>query len=1018
MIPTSSAFKEQLKNSRGAWHELIRITLQNNTELVLTDENIWSGGFRINDAVSSEDSFSVLGSAIINQANLTINNIQGQYSQYDFLFAKVELYIGLYVEKTVAYIKNREAKYILDRVGDRLVARVGAMELLKKGEWTVVSQPDIANASLIDLELYDGMYKLDKTYDSTLTFPSTIGAVVSDICTHCGVTLQSATFPNYNITIQTRPDLADTTYREVLAYMCQLSGNYARFNAAGKLELKWIDTDALDHATDDDPSHGDYFILDALYSDQISVEDIVITGVRVQTVDTVNDAVQELSYLEGTEGYVITVSDNPFVNASNYQAVALRLGTQLNGLRFRKMTVTHRSDPSIEAGDIAQIVDGRGNKYPTIITNTTLSTGSSQESICSAESAQRNSADRYSKLTRNYVQMRKFTQDNANAIGQLGEAMQSMGGMYETTEAAPGGGYYYYLHNKPNLSESPIQLKVTDEAVAVTANGLDAHPTWYGLTVDGTFIGNILKAYNSVIVGNEASSHVRINSDSISFYGAANDLVGRIWYGSDYTGNISDKIISLKASEIQSGYSVKKALSGLPSNGQYTMTAVAYYLDSQSGIALPEIVTTLVSSDQTGTETLTVRGITCTATYNAEDGTVTANIDSATVGSDLVRYDFYVEYNGDSTHPTFAFGKNLEASGNCAIAVGEDNNATGDCSAAIGKGLRTTSQRQFAVGKYNIPEHVPSYDYAGQYDYVFSVGDGDSATSRKNIFAVDDFGRAIADAFVTGDYGKSESGYTTYEYISFDDDGLEYTYKRFDERTSALDQSCSSTLTFDLTSEKWAFSDPLAVDESLTMRNGSYADVVLSNNNGHLDINRPTTINGELVVNSTSAIRGGHIELSTSIPYIDFHFNESTADYTSRIIESADGVLDIKSPNGLRINGNASATTSAAGLMSASDKTKVDASCCVKQYDYALPVTVSCAANARTRVLNWEDMSNAIGSGNTLIGAAFCWAGSSLLCDNCTIGTGATANSVYVSVYNPTSTAVTVSTVRLLLFYK
>ena len=250
MIPTSSDFKEQLKNSRGAWHELIRITLQNNTELVLTDENIWSGGFRINDAVSSEDSFSVLGSAIINQANLTINNIQGQYSQYDFLFAKVELYIGLYVEKTVAYIKNREAKYILDRVGDRLVARVGAMELLKKGEWTVVSQPDIANASLIDLELYDGMYKLDKTYDSTLTFPSTIGNVVSDICTHCGVTLQSATFPNYNITIQTRPDLADTTYREVLAYMCQLSGNYARFNAAGNLELKWIDTDALDHATD------------------------------------------------------------------------------------------------------------------------------------------------------------------------------------------------------------------------------------------------------------------------------------------------------------------------------------------------------------------------------------------------------------------------------------------------------------------------------------------------------------------------------------------------------------------------------------------------------------------------------------------------------------------------------------------------------------------------------------------------------------------------------------------------
>lgn len=809
MIPTSSDFKEQLKNSRGAWHELIRVTLQNNTELVLTDENIWSGGFRINDAVSSEDSFSVLGSAIINQANLTINNIQGQYSQYDFLFAKVELYIGLYVEKTVAYIKNREAKYILDRVGDRLVARVGAMELLKKGEWTVVSQPDIANASLIDLELYDGMYKLDKTYDSTLTFPSTIGNVVSDICTHCGVTLQSATFPNYNITIQTRPDLADTTYREVLAYMCQLSGNYARFNAAGKLELKWIDTDALDHATDDDPSHGDYFILDALYSDQISVEDIVITGVRVQTVDTVNDAVQELSYLEGTEGYVITVSDNPFVNASNYQAVALRLGTQLNGLRFRKMTVTHRSDPSIEAGDIAQIVDGRGNKYPTIITNTTLSTGSSQESICSAESAQRNSADRYSKLTRNYVQMRKFTQDNANAIDQLGEAMQSMGGMYETTEVAPGGGYYYYLHNKPNLSESPIQLKVTDEAVAVTANGLDAHPTWYGLTVDGTFIGNILKAYNSVIVGNEFGSHVGITQDYMTFYGDGGDIVGRISYGDGATSGLTDYIYNLPKSDLSQGFSVQKTLFGRPTSQNLTYTMGVSYHDG-SAISVEE-TTNLVGIIASSTETLSARGLTCTFAYDANRNTVTATIDNAAFTSDDISAYAYVNYTGEWSYPHYVFGKSSSARGNYAMSVGNNSTADGDCAVSFGLGSSAISDYQAVFGKYN------NIDFNDEYALI--IGNGTSESDRYNIFVIDWNGNV----------------------------GCE----------------------------------------------------------GGIDANDYVKIHGS---SGQSELNPGSLELHHATPYIDFHFGYSQGDYTSRIIESSSGVLNVKSAsagnNALTVNGN------------------------------------------------------------------------------------------------------------------
>ena len=53
------------------------------------------------------------------------------------------------------------------------------------------------------------------------------------------------------------------------------------------------------------------------------------------------------------------------------------------------------------------------------------------------------------------------------------------------------------------------------------------------------------------------------------------------------------------------------------------------------------------------------------------------------------------------------------------------------------------------------------------------------------------------------------------------------------------------------------------------------------------------------------------IELSDSTPYIDFHNSKSTADYTTRIIESANGVLSIMKKSGatgLIIGGNSSAT--------------------------------------------------------------------------------------------------------------
>lgn len=61
--------------------------------LTLRENEIWQGGFSVESAVSSDSSFE-LGGGIIGKATLIINNISGDYSEYDFTKATVVMRVG------------------------------------------------------------------------------------------------------------------------------------------------------------------------------------------------------------------------------------------------------------------------------------------------------------------------------------------------------------------------------------------------------------------------------------------------------------------------------------------------------------------------------------------------------------------------------------------------------------------------------------------------------------------------------------------------------------------------------------------------------------------------------------------------------------------------------------------------------------------------------------------------------------------------------------------------------------
>ena len=582
MVNISRKFMQQLYNDQRNYFVRVVINLAdtNQTVLTLTNENIWDFSPTIDDAVSSDEDLQV-GTAIINKFSFTINNIYETYSQYDFKDAKVFLTVGL-------------------DIGDDTVERI------KKGTFYV----DTAdyNDTFITLECLDGMHKFEKPFKvNTITFPATAGYVVNSICTACGVILDTTSFPNKDYIITSAPDKDTCTYREVLSWIAQICGCFARFNSEGHLELKWYDRTSLETVIDgldggvfdvttlssyqtgdtvnggsfnpwntgDVYDSGDFtdmiknvHFINTAYSHTMSVDDVVITGVRIlvktkDVVDSETGAVTNTdvisTHFQGTEGYIIEISENPFITEDNVNVIISYLGTQLIGLRFRKANLSVPSDPSIEAGDVAIYWDRKGIYHPILVSRTTFITGDAQTIVSSAQTPARNSAERYSAETKNYVAVRKQIREEKNArqlmFDNFQEQMEHASGMYCTeVEDEETHAVTTYYHNKPLLEESDIQIVISDVGISVTNTGTAETPTWYGLKVDGDFIAHILAAEginadwinagtliikdannNETLFADTQTGEVRINASTVRIGGTEfNQKVQQIIEANDF----------------------------------------------------------------------------------------------------------------------------------------------------------------------------------------------------------------------------------------------------------------------------------------------------------------------------------------------------------------------------------------------------------------------------------------------------------------------------------------------------
>lgn len=504
MIKTTAAYKEALKE-KGIFHHKAIIDFPDGSNDTVEDLDIYT--FQISDGTSNTSSFD-LGAAIAQQLTLKINNIDGRFDEHDFNGAVITAQVGLELLN-------------------------GSVEWLDKGKFT--AEPGEESGNSISVKAFDDMTKFDQPYSlSELVYPATLGTIVRDACSCCGVTLASdtATFDNDNFIVQNRPDDSALTFRQVLQWVGQIACKFFRLDRFGKLSARWYNTDLLEAtwARKEDTiwtdiagnaildskgqeistvieiplKNGNLNIIDANDTDEIlkisdlltgstiQTDDVVITGIRVGEED--GDSAEETTHQYGSDGYVLEISGNKLIQDGSGATVAAYLGERLNGIQFRPMSISTPADPAREAGDLGLVIDAKKRYHKTILTNVEYTAHTSQNLISGAETPTRLSSTRYSQATQVYKELRANLKRQKTewdtAFDNLQEAMKTKNGLFPIHETMEDGSTVLYFCDKPELSEATIVVKFSAAGWGMSTDG---GKTWNsGWLVDGTMIAAIL----------------------------------------------------------------------------------------------------------------------------------------------------------------------------------------------------------------------------------------------------------------------------------------------------------------------------------------------------------------------------------------------------------------------------------------------------------------------------------------------------------------------------------------------
>lgn len=503
MLSVSDAYRNAIATSSKTLFKAT-MTLKDGTVRELTGDDLMQGGLTFVDSVTSVGSFDV-GAAVVGKAELSLNNVDGRFNDYDFDRAEVIPFVGALLPD-------------------------GTVEWLRKGLYRV-EQPD-TYGSAITLSCWDDMVLLEKPFADVenIDYPASLRTIALAICDECGLSLSTPDFPNRDYVVPAPVASANTSCKDVISWIAQIACCWAKVDTVGRLEFGWYDDAiadvvgegagldeklrqiAMEHiartrgettsASAEVKAWTDALekrIVFATATSTLTVftDDVVITGVEVTEEDEEEgDRREGASVLWGAQGYVISVTGNALVPYGKAADAAARIGARLVGLRFRPCSVKMVGSPAHQSGDQTLIIDENSRVYRTYAATVDWRSGGYESVGLDAVSPGRNSSSNFSAVTRAIIANKRAISREATArelaIEELEQQLENASGLYMTEEVQPDLSVIYYMHDKPTLAESTIVWRMTAEALGISTDGGATYP--YGLDVSGTAILNRIYA--------------------------------------------------------------------------------------------------------------------------------------------------------------------------------------------------------------------------------------------------------------------------------------------------------------------------------------------------------------------------------------------------------------------------------------------------------------------------------------------------------------------------------------------
>ena len=736
---------------------------RDNTTLSVSGEQISMGGLVWDSSTTMDGQFTI-GAAVTGKLSIMLFNDEDALSVYDFRDAQVTAYLTMEGAETATI-----------------------MGVYTVGEFRY-------NGAMISLTCFDNLSKLDiptsQTGSETLTWPMTIKQMINKACTICGVTLRNSTHPtpwdSYSIT-QQPAQWNSMTWHDVIGFCAQISGTFAKMDRYGRLYFKWYSMSeissvgAYDGGTfsttttpysDGDPLDGGTFayndggtadggtfgdranlhILGEAYALTVDTDDVYITGLKVtlEASDNINAGENTQAFtteLYGSEGYVITIAGNPFIETTdNANDVRDFLGARVVGMLFRPMSATLVENPTIEAGDVALVSGRDGSTYHCFISKVTYTTNAATLISCDAEPTGLSSKARFTMADK----IRNTTEQIERKVETVSKIAGNTNQYFWFTETGTDTGAHITEVPQDEWLDSTSENYHSGGNLLARSNGIAIRSGLTELAQFGT----------EVNVGQETEAHVNITSDGLSMY-----------------NNVPTECLKIGASTSQVTTTVKHVLrsdrvtqsGNLPLSGTVAWSIPA---DTETSVVTQKrfycsftennfgsifngeftvgstptrriqmttdppvfyLIFRLYSSWSNGT--LSVR-----IGYNieiGEGGGSTGYVPSGTMQFQGMNYTVATTAPG----PSFVYG---------SLA---DNGSIGGYSAAMGMGMDAAGDFQLAIGKYN--DNDPNN--------AFEIGNG-TATSPRTIMAVSKDGAvSVADQDQTRLNLGIDCGYSQFE---------------------------------------------------------------------------------------------------------------------------------------------------------------------------------------------------------------------------------------------------------------